>query len=60
MELTKEQVNKRKNCLIKGHLWFGEDELKKILKDYDYYKNEDLKLFYVYNKLNASEIEQEI
>ena len=51
MEITKEENNKRKNCLLKAHYWFGSVELKKILKDnYDYYIDYENTLFYVYEK----------
>ena len=55
MELTKEQARIRKNCLVKGHLWFGYDELKLILKKgYDYYI-EDRNMVYIFKKLSKTE-----
>lgn len=56
MELTEEQyknyykVHKRIS-ILKAHPWFGSDQLKFIIKDeYDYYIDNDNKMFYVYSK----------
>jgi hypothetical protein len=50
MELTKEQNRLKKNCLIKAHYWFGIDVFNKVFKDFDYYIDDENKLFYVYEK----------
>lgn len=53
VKLTKEQINSKDfmrthTCILKAHLWFGSEELPKILKnrDYAYYDT----MLYIYDK----------
>jgi hypothetical protein len=51
MRLNKDEHNKRNSCLLKSKLWFGNDNLNLIFKDYDFYLDENTYLIYVYEKV---------
>lgn len=49
MLLTKKQYEKKKNCNVKAHNWFGSDFIKTELSKYfDVYINEDNTMFYIF------------